>query len=54
MTYINWKYNGNLETIDETETRREAIKLAHEYRMAYGGLGTIYLSSRSTKEWREE
>ena len=54
MTYINWKYNGRLDTIDECKTKREAIKLAHEYRMAYGNLGNIYLSQRATKDWREK
>ena len=53
MNYINWKYDGRLETVDEFEKRRDAVKEAHEYRMAFGGLGEIYISSRSTKEWRE-
>ena len=53
MNYINWKYNGEIETVDEFETRREANAMSAEYRMAYGYEGEVYVSSRSTKEWRE-
>ena len=53
MYYINWKYNGELETIDQAETHRDASYLKNEYNLAYGGLGYIYVSTRWTKYWRE-
>ena len=45
MYYLNWDYNGSVECIDETETERDAVYLANEYRMAYGGLGTITIDA---------
>ena len=52
MYYINWKQSGQVETIDQADTYKEAKFLLSEYILAYGG-GYIYISSRSTKEWRE-
>ena len=37
MYYINYKYKSYpIETIDEAETRQEAIYLLNEYRIAFG------------------
>lgn len=52
-TYINSKYQNEIETIDEFETRKEAIKMLSEYRMAYDSGFELWLSNRSTKEWRD-
>ncbi len=52
MNYINWKYNNEIETIDECKTRKEASTLRDEYIMAYG-VGIVYISQRSTKAWRD-
>jgi hypothetical protein len=52
MTYINGKYqNEKIETIDQFDTHREAQKMLSEYQLAFVGF-SIWLSSRSTKEWR--
>ena len=52
-TYINVKENGKTETIDEFETRKEARGMLKEYKIANSYYHNAYLSSRSTKEWRE-
>jgi hypothetical protein len=53
MTYINMNTNGIVETIDEFETRKEAREMLVEYRMAFHGCGSLYLSNRCTNEWKE-
>ena len=55
MYYINFKYrNSFTETIDECETRKEAIFMLSEYRFVSGDTDSeFWISTRSTKEWRE-
>ena len=56
MIYINGKsrYDGGaVETIDEFKTRKEAFKMIQEYRVAFGPCYELWMSQRSTKEWRE-
>ena len=56
MTYINWKSDGNshlVETIDQFETRKEARLMLAAYNLIDAYTGEVYLSSRSTKEWRD-
>jgi hypothetical protein len=55
--YIQFKYNGNLETIDEMEIntredKKELKELVRNYRLAYN-VGEIYTSSRPCKNWRD-
>ncbi len=52
MIYVNWKYQGAIETVDEFETLTEARDMVTEYRLAFSD-GFVYLSRRSTKDWRE-
>ena len=54
MRYINMAdaYNG-IETIDQFATYREAREMIKEYRMAFGQGVRVWISQRSTKEWRE-
>jgi len=56
MLYINIKTSQHsTETIDQFETRKEAREMLREYRIAYKETGlNLYLSTRSTKQWREE
>jgi hypothetical protein len=51
MTYIQLRRNGMLETVDEFETRREALAMVKEYRFA-DPTGHYYLSSRACKGWQ--
>ena len=51
MTYINMKQNGVVETVDEFPTRREALEMLVEYRMAFNC--EVYTSARCTKDWSE-
>jgi hypothetical protein len=52
-TYINIKNNGEVETVDEFETRKEAVLMVNEYQ--YSDLSNhYYLSQRSTNEWKEK
>lgn len=55
MVYINGKsvYDNEVETIDQFSTRKEARTMLQEYKLAYGGSYTLWLSQRATKEWRE-
>lgn len=48
MKYINFKYNGKNETIDQCETRKEALYLLKEYR--FDG-NQYWISSRKCKNW---
>ncbi len=59
MIYLNLKKSEGVETIDELnkkdfdstkDFRTELRRLAKEYRLA--GM-QVYISQRSTKEWRE-
>lgn len=50
MIYIQRKGNGYLETVDEFETRSEALDMLAEYRMA-DPYADHYLSSRPCKDW---
>lgn len=53
MTYINIKNgNGPVETVDEFETRKEALEMLAEYRMG-DRVNNYYASSRCTKYWKE-
>ena len=50
--YIQRKGGGYLETVDEFETRKEALAMLQEYRMA-DIAGVHYLSTRPCKAWGE-
>ena len=51
-TYINYRAYGEVETIDEFETRKEARAMLTEYQMAFTE-GRLYLSQRPTKQWKD-
>ena len=51
-TYINYRAYGEVETIDEFETRKEARAMLTEYQMAFTE-GNLYLSQRPTKQWKD-
>lgn len=52
-TYINGRFeNDSIETIDEFETYKEARDMLAEYRLSYGSGWDLWLSQRSTNEWR--
>lgn len=57
MYYINYKNDNyitaigyDIETIDEAETRKEALYLLKEYRLSGGN---FYISKKPTKCWYE-
>lgn len=50
--YIQRKDSSYLETVDEFENRKEAIKMLAEYRMS-DRYAYYYLSKRPCKAWRE-
>ena len=52
MKYINIKVYGKVETVDEFETMKEAKLMLCEYNIS-DVMHYYYISSRSTKEWRE-
>ena len=51
MIYIQRKGNGQLETVDQFETHKEAIAALKEYRLS-DSEGYYYLSSRACKGWK--
>lgn len=53
MKYINIKNNGEVETVDQFETMKEAREMVKEYNLG-DSYNYYYISSRSTKEWRNE
>lgn len=50
MIYIQRRYNGYLETVDEFATMKEARAMLAEYCMADPS-ATYYISSRACKGW---
>ena len=54
MKYINYRYNGEIETIDEFETYKEARAMLAEYRLAYGYGAELWISQRCTKDWKDD
>ena len=52
MIYINGKFGFGIETVDEFETRAEALKMLIEYRIS-DTENSYWVSTRSTKDWRE-
>ena len=53
MFYIQRRGDGYLETVDEFETRKEALAMLREYQMIGDSSGTYYLSTRPCKAWLE-
>jgi hypothetical protein len=53
MVYIQRKdvHTGQLETVDEFETRKEAREMVKEYRIS-DRTAIFYMSSRACKEWK--
>lgn len=52
MIYIQRKDAYQLETIDQFETRKEAMAMLEEYQLGDFS-ASYYLSSRACNEWRE-
>ena len=52
-TYIQRKDGKYLETVDEFDTRKEALAMLAEYRFSDQS-AHYYLSTRPCKNWREE
>lgn len=52
MRYIQMRSSWGLETVDEFETRKEAIAMLKEYRMA-DPTADFYISTRACKAWGE-
>jgi hypothetical protein len=54
MTYYIQRRDGhNLETVDETESKKDASYLVLEYSIADPS-GEYYVSSRACKDWKEK
>lgn len=51
MTYINIKNNSEVETVDQFDTRKEAIQMLKEYRLG-DPYNSYYISQRCTNDWR--
>lgn len=51
MKYIQRKDSFGLETVDEFFTRKEALAMLREYRIA-DPYATYYISSRCCKSWK--
>ena len=50
MTYIIGSYQGNTETVDEFETRQEALAMMKEYRLAFGPSWLLRLSRKPVND----
>lgn len=53
MSYIQRKGYGQLETVDEFETRKEAREMLKEYQMSDPS-ASYYISSRPCKDWKDK
>jgi len=49
MTYINIKEDGQTETLDSFDTRKEAKAMLKEYNVASSYYSGAYLSQRAVK-----
>ena len=52
MYYINIKNQGTVETVDEFTTLKETKAMIKEYQRGDQS-NNYYISTRSTKDWRE-
>tara|TARA_R100001129_G_scaffold35626_1_gene24263 strand:- start:2 stop:181 length:180 start_codon:yes stop_codon:yes gene_type:complete len=53
MKYIQRKdYDGNLETVDEFESRKEAVNMLKEYRLGDKS-AYYYISQKPCRDWQE-
>jgi len=52
MVYIQRKDENGLETVDEFPTKKQALAMLEEYRMADTS-AEYYISSRCCKAWKE-
>lgn len=50
MYYIQYKYDGQLETIDSFKDYREAKSALKEYQIS-DSTGVYYISKRACKAW---
>ncbi len=53
MVYVQRKGDGQLETVDEFETYKEAKTNLAEYRMSDSS-ADYYLSQRACKDWSDK
>jgi putative IMPACT (imprinted ancient) family translation regulator len=53
MIYIQRKDSIRLETVDEFETRKEAVAMVKEYRISDKS-ASYHLSSRPCKDWKDK
>ncbi len=51
-TYIQRDGQGQRETVDEFETRKEALAMLNEYRLSDRS-ALYYISSRPFKSWKD-
>jgi hypothetical protein len=51
-TYIQRRDRNGVETVDEFDTRKEALAMVKEYRIS-DPYANYYLSSRACKAWRD-
>lgn len=51
MTYVQRKDRFGLETVDQFETYKEAMKMVKEYRIS-DPYASYYLSQRACKGWK--
>ena len=52
MRYIQRKDDRNLETVDEFESRKEAINMLKEYRLSDKS-AYYYISQKPCRDWQE-
>ena len=53
MFYINIRNNGQVETVDQFDTKKEADEMVKEYNIS-DSANFYYISTRANKEWREK
>lgn len=53
MFYINIRNNGQVETVDQFDTKKEADEMVKEYNIS-DSANFYYISTRTNKEWREK
>lgn len=52
--YINQRYQGVVETVDEFDTHKEARETIKEYRASIGHGIEYWISNRACKQWHED
>jgi hypothetical protein len=51
--YVNRQANGRKDTVDEYETKQEALRIVPEYQRSEHGRAYYYVSAQCCANWKD-